>query len=136
MEIITLSRRSLALCILTGIISILALCTVSVSAMTDEGMTMDGPCAMNHQTSLCPMAVQEHLSFWQEILATPSFKNLILISLLALSVWSVIRRPAIWLDVGHRLLAYFRKLRFEFDSLLFDHLRQQFSQGILHPKSY
>ncbi|MBI1833460.1 MAG: hypothetical protein HYR90_01415 [Candidatus Andersenbacteria bacterium] len=133
MNTLTLSHRYLALFILAGLVSLLSLCIPAVSAMAMDGMSEMNPCAMNQQTAVCPMTVVEHLSFWQQLLTLPA-KSLSLVTLLALVVFVVVR-------IGlqnhlHNLLIRFSAFSHDLNPFIVDHLKLQFSQGILHPKIY
>lgn len=90
---------------------------------------------MTHQTTLCPMAAAERLSFWQHLLVplSPTITILALIALVTLPLKLGLHRfmnntspPTLW-----RWQRIFEPI-----SALFDCLKQQFSQGILHPKIY
>ena len=130
---LTSSHRYIALLVLMGLVSLLSLCIPAVSAMAMDGMAEMNPCAMDHQTAVCPMTVVEHLSFWQQLLTIPA-NNFTLVALLALATLVVlrIRLPNLLRNLIVRYQAFLREL----DTLFVDHQKRQFSQGILHPKIY
>ena len=133
MNTLTLSRRFLALFVLAGLLILLSLCIPAVSAMAMDGMAEMNPCDMDHQTAVCPMTVVEHLSFWQQLLTLPA-KSLSLIALLALVIFVIIR---IGLPNPLRnFLIRFQAFYHDLGPFIVDHLKLQFSQGILHPKIY
>lgn len=125
------SQKSIALVVLVGIASLFALCLGSFSMMA-MGNT---DCPMTHQTVLCPIAAAERLSFWQHLLVplSPTITILSLIALvtlpLKLGLYPLINNaspPTLW-----RWQRMFEPI-----ASLFDCLKQQLSQGILHPKIY
>lgn len=100
-------------------------------AMGDMDQRTD--CGMNYDMALCPMTLSGRLGFWQHIIVpvSSSFEALALLAFLAALAfgWSrvaIIKAPQSKLNTAHAVDP----------PSLFDYLRQQFSQGILHPKLY
>lgn len=131
MTSVLLSQKSIALIILLGIASLFVLCMGSFSMMTMG--TVD--CPMTHQTTLCPMDVAERLSFWQHLLA-PTSSTITILALIALVTLSLkLGLHRFINNTSPPILWYWRRI-FEPSASLFDCLKLQFSQGILHPKIY
>lgn len=128
-----LQQRFIALTILLGMVGLLSFCVTGLFLIDMDTMAM-GDCPMTHQTTLCPMAMIERLSIWQQLLVPTSFT----IAILAIVLFGA----TLTLSFGFKVLSHttsppqFWRRLFEALISFYDYLIQQFSEGILHPKIY
>lgn len=128
----SLSRQIIGSLILFSIASLFLVCVAGpFMMMADMGQETD--CGMAHTAALCPMTLSGQLSFWQQIIvpASSPFAALALLAFLATLAFFWNSSAALQAIQSRLKPAYFTD-----PPSLFDNLRQQFSQGILHPKIY
>ena len=128
-----------------GIMGMAAFVTVAVFGvshtlgmeMKDDG-TMGG-CLFDGRAEICPMTLIEHLSVWQGMFtATPQKAGLfsLLVILATAFVVLIFSQHFRLLLLGLLTSRHKLYLRVNPQLLLFDPLKEAFSQGILNPKIY
>ena len=114
-----------------------------VHSMNDMKMNSDGimsGCLFSGQATVCTMNFAEHIDHWQAMFTTlPQKAGLLELMILALvlTVVAVIFGPRLLFE--HSGLLYSRQRLYIKQNphiLLFNSLREAFSQGILNPKIY
>lgn len=98
---------------------------------------MEG-CIFTGKTMLCKMGIVEHISLWQSMFTAVPQENLMFMALLILLVAIIFITKNILATRLSRneALTKRRYLREHPDFLLFNPLKEAFSQGILNPKIY
>jgi hypothetical protein len=124
-----------ALIVLLGLISLFSLCLSTFSSMKADKMGQMTSCGMVHTSAVCPIAVAQHLDFWQYILVTTSPTALFLALILTAAAFALKWGTDTLQDIAAKVIYRIWRL-FKPPLLLIDYLKQAFSQGILHPKIY
>lgn len=110
-----------------------------MSGMTaNESGDMAG-CIFTGKTMLCKMSVVEHISLWQNMFTAIPRESLTLLALLVLSMAAIFVIKDVLAPLRSSKDETLEKrlyLREHPDLLLFNPLKEAFSQGILNPKIY
>lgn len=113
-----------------------------MSGMTaNENGNMTG-CIFTGKIMLCKMSVVEHISLWQSTFTAIPQESLILLVLLVLSIAvifaakNILVSPRLSPNAALIKELYELYLREHPDLLLFNSLKEAFSQGVLNPKIY